>query len=612
MNKAIVWLMVLGLVSMQAAAQQRMKLQKTVTLQIEGEGGSNGASVAWHPVQKKYYAAMAGNKQYPLCVFSESGKIVPGGSVEEMIDVRGLWYNPKTKQIQGNGYNDNGWFEYQLNAKGIPQDFKLLHEGINQPNAQCVGAFNNTTSEVYFFDGVTFYTYNAATAEEKSNISLDVVMENNDQDPLDGVDVYSPYLVMYTGMKGKEIALLNFDLNEIELFSYDFKRTGIVSIPEGQPVYENFNCSYANGMFWFFDKDSRNWTGYKAVPDGKASSSKTNAGGNTPPAPTVAPVTPVAAGGKSNNAGVKPTLIVNSGELYSTGDLAKSDGQLLAQWKSHYGKEKVEELVKHSVESGWPEKIATFSGRSEVRPNIANYKAYRVASLTDNKSLLWIPAGENKHMPKGMIDDYDFYFVIGNGGLQLGDLVAPFSKGGAGGKEPMKGGAVSVAPVQAGNDFASQLNAIVADYANGFKNIQGDLLPKESDLDVITKYKSKVLLKGASKSYLSAGFGFGSSPMSYIAVFGEPDEKEDIRMRFNSIVNQVDNVKFGCCTFAKSKEILSENIITQAYLPFDISGKMGKEYDGIVIEVAMNKYLSMDADKQNYWSLVLRIYKLED
>ena len=592
------------------AAQQRMKLQKTLTLKIEGEGGSNGASVAWHPVLKKYYAAMAGNKQYPVCVFLESGKLATGGSVEEMVDVRGLWYNPKTKQIQGNGYNDNGWFEYQLSPTGIPKSVKVLHEGQQQPNPQCVGAFNSATNEVYFFDGESFYTYNAVTAEEKSNIPLDVIMENNDQDPMDGIEAFSQYLVMHTGMKGKEIALLNVDLNQIELFNADLKRTAIVSIPGDQPVYENFNCSYANGMFWFFDKDNRQWTGYKPLPDGSASAAKTG-GGKTNP--TVVTVTPKTGGGQNNSGGSKPTVIINSGELYSTADLNASDGQLLAYWKTKYGAENVEELVKRSRESGWPEKISTFSGRSEVRPQLANYKAYRVAALNDDKSLLLIPAAENRHMPQGMIDNYDFYFVIGDKGLQIGDMLDPFSKGGAGSKDPMKGGgAVSVAPVQAGNDFASQLNAIVADYANGFKNIKGDLVPKENDLDVTTKYRTKIALRGTSRSYLSAGFGFGNSPLSYIAVFGEPAEKEDIRKRFNSIVSQVDNVKFGCCTFAKSKEIVSDNMITQAYLPFDINGKMGKDFDGIVLEVAMTKYLSMDADKQNYWSLVLRIYKMED
>jgi hypothetical protein len=609
MNRFIGLMVLFGFVYLPAIAQQRMKLQKTLTLKIVGEGGSNGASIAWHPVLKKYYAAMAGNKMYPLSVFSEAGKLVKDGTLEEMIDVRGLWYNAKVKQIQGNGYDDNGWFEYKLNPSGLPTEVKILHEGQMQPNAQCVGTYNSATNEVYFFDGEVFFTYDAATAVEKSSITLDEIMEINDQDPLEGFEAFSQHLVMYTGMKGKEIALLNIELNEIELFNFDFKRTAVVAIPKDEYVYENFNCSYANGMFWFFDKDKREWNGYKPVPDGAASTAKTSGGGNTNP--TLVPVTTNANAGGSNSGGKKATIIINSGELYSTADLKTSDGVLLSNWRSKYGTDKVDELVKRSIESGWPEKISTFNGRSEVRSNIANYKAYRVAALNDNKSLLWIPAAENKHMPQGMIDSYDFYFVIGDKGLQLGDLVDPFSKGAASGKEPMKGGGVvSVAPVQTGNDFASQLNAIVADYANGFKNIKGDLLPKENDVDIIKKYKSKIALRGTSKSYLSAGFG--NTTLSYIAECGEDAPKEDIRMRFQSIVNQVDKVKFGCCTFVKNDEMKEDNLISQAYIPFDLNDKMGKAYDGLIVDVVMMKYISFDAEKQNHWTLFLRVYKLED
>mgnify|MGYP006388747501 CR=1 FL=1 len=36
--------------------------------------GTRGASVTWHPVQKKYYTAMAGNGAYPMAVFDAKGK----------------------------------------------------------------------------------------------------------------------------------------------------------------------------------------------------------------------------------------------------------------------------------------------------------------------------------------------------------------------------------------------------------------------------------------------------------------------------------------------------------------------------------------------------------
>src|SRR5262245_4426823 len=75
-------------------------LKKVLELKMPKEGGANGASVAWHPVQKKYYAAMAGNTTYPLAVFDINGKRLSADDQTTMFDVRGLWYNSRSKKLQ--------------------------------------------------------------------------------------------------------------------------------------------------------------------------------------------------------------------------------------------------------------------------------------------------------------------------------------------------------------------------------------------------------------------------------------------------------------------------------------------------------------------------------
>ena len=42
------------------SAQSRT-LKKVIALAMPGDMGSNGASVVYHPLQKKYYCAFAGN-----------------------------------------------------------------------------------------------------------------------------------------------------------------------------------------------------------------------------------------------------------------------------------------------------------------------------------------------------------------------------------------------------------------------------------------------------------------------------------------------------------------------------------------------------------------------
>jgi hypothetical protein len=130
-------------------------------------------------------------------------------------------------------------------------------------------------------------------------------------------------------------------------------------------------------------------------------------------------------------------------------------------------------------------------------------------------------------------------------------------------------------------------------------------------MDFIKTYQSKVALQGASKSYLSAGFGFGNITYTYIAEFGQDAPKAEIRKRFDNLVNQVDKVKFGCCSFVKNDLSENESIISQAYLPFDLNGKMGKGYDKMILDVVMMKYISLDANKKDNWYLILRVYNLD-
>src|SRR5258706_8069777 len=90
-------------------AQLVKTLKKTIELKMPGKvyvsvntgndsmPGTRGAAVIWHPVQKKYYAAFAGNWDYPLAVFNSTGQILSGEELTTKEDLRGLWYNPKLK-----------------------------------------------------------------------------------------------------------------------------------------------------------------------------------------------------------------------------------------------------------------------------------------------------------------------------------------------------------------------------------------------------------------------------------------------------------------------------------------------------------------------------------
>jgi len=258
----------LSLTTSVATAQPVKELKKALELKIPREGGANGASVAWHPGLKKYYAAMTGNESYFIGVYDAKGTRLNPTTQETMFDIRGLWYNPNTKTIQMNGFEDYGWAEYKLDSKGFPAAVKNLHEGMNQPGEQSVGIFNPKAKAIYFFNDegdLDQYDFSNAEFEETVNLYLGKSSEAEDEDH-DNYDVLEDYNTtpIFTGIPKAEIGLLNHTKREVELYDVN---TGYItkkySFPETAPVNNFLNFSYSNGTFWLFDKDKRVWIGYK-------------------------------------------------------------------------------------------------------------------------------------------------------------------------------------------------------------------------------------------------------------------------------------------------------------------------------------------------------------
>jgi hypothetical protein len=256
-------------------AQLVKTLKKTISLTMpktvdDSMPGTRGGAVVWHPLQKKYYAAFAGNEGYPLAVFNVTGIRLSGDELSTMVDLRGLWYNPKLKKICGNGYSDIGWFNYNLDADGIPEESEIYAAGMNQPGDQSIGVFNAQSNQVCFLYGQEIYVYNAeAMQEEDSTIRLfpgiskkEDIDEDDDGETLS--EDYSYNVLIYTGVPKAEFGLLNVVEKQVELYN---RKTGLLTqklkLPVDLPTWPMFNFSYTNGTYWAFDQETRIWTGYK-------------------------------------------------------------------------------------------------------------------------------------------------------------------------------------------------------------------------------------------------------------------------------------------------------------------------------------------------------------
>lgn len=247
-------------------------LKKVLELKMPENDGHNGASVTWHPVLKKYYAAMAGNVAYTLGIFDATGKLVSPEDLMTDFDIRSLWYNPVKKTIQMNGYADSGWAEYKLDPRGLPASVHHLFDGKHQPGNQSVGGFDPARQLLYFLDDEgNLAVYKLSDGTHTNTLQLALGRTKKDDEETDAglagnddvIEDYNP-AVVFTGLPGAEIGLRNITEGRIELYNLkDGHLVKILELPEEAPDEANMNFAYCNKTWWLFDKDEQTWIGYR-------------------------------------------------------------------------------------------------------------------------------------------------------------------------------------------------------------------------------------------------------------------------------------------------------------------------------------------------------------
>lgn len=228
----------------------------TLELKMDQYGGKNGSAVVYNPVNELYYCVIAGNAEYPLETFDKTGHWVQRSDAYS--DMRGMWWNPKEKALEGNCYSDGGIISVALSPTGLTgSGNKVIFEGGNhQPGEHACGTFDPKKKEILYYDVGNVIGYSRKDGSlSGTNIALDL--------PVDEGDINWSTLV-FTGKKGKELGVLDYYSKKIYLFNKkDGSLTGTVNLPGSASTYEGFNFSYANDYVFLFDQDSRKWIGYR-------------------------------------------------------------------------------------------------------------------------------------------------------------------------------------------------------------------------------------------------------------------------------------------------------------------------------------------------------------
>lgn len=276
MRKILLFATALTLIALTGYTQTR-NLKKVAELQMPKTAdddfcGTNGASVCWNPVNRLYYAAFAGNSEFPMAVFNSAGKRLSSEDLTTMGDLRGIWYDPATKKLIANGYKTSGWMEFNLDEKGIPARIETLFPGTNQPNWQSAGAYDSRLKRVFFLDKsrvLLYENFGDLFARRDDSVQIHWGRTQSQgpasfEDEFEENEDYNNTTVIATGIRGAEFGVLNTLDRKIELYDINngyLKKS--YKLPVDAPVKEWLNFAYTNGIFWLFDVADRKWIGYK-------------------------------------------------------------------------------------------------------------------------------------------------------------------------------------------------------------------------------------------------------------------------------------------------------------------------------------------------------------
>lgn len=247
-------LLLLGGAAATRAQAPKSVLSEEFSYTMVSSDGTNGSAVAWHPKSNVYVTVIAGNMDFPLESFGPGGKAVAQSTAG--FDWRGLWYNPASNKIEGNGAGEEGWAWFQADGDGFG-DVVSLRQGQFQPDFQSVGCFDPEKKQVVFIDyscdGLGMYAYK--NPKKVKQLSLDW----NDVE----IGNVNSTTVGYTGHAGYEFVLLDYVDGKLEFFNRKGQHTGSSKLPESAPLYDLFAFSFANDRAFLYDKDNRIWYSYR-------------------------------------------------------------------------------------------------------------------------------------------------------------------------------------------------------------------------------------------------------------------------------------------------------------------------------------------------------------
>ncbi|MGB0390609.1 MAG: T9SS type A sorting domain-containing protein [Salibacteraceae bacterium] len=224
------------------------------TLTVSGGTGSTQYALVYNPVNSVYYT-LDGN--YIRTHSGINGSVL--SSYYYSTTMRGIWWNPATSNLEGNGYNSNGIITFTVNSTtGYVSGGTVLFSGSHQPYYQCQGVLDEANNEILYFYASSIYRYSRVTG----NLIGSTAISN-----MPASYTLTGYNIIYTGCPGKEIGLYD-RLNKKLLFIN--KATGAYvgasQLPTTAGTPYNWGVSFADDKLWVLNGTS--WNSYSTISFG--------------------------------------------------------------------------------------------------------------------------------------------------------------------------------------------------------------------------------------------------------------------------------------------------------------------------------------------------------
>ena len=112
----------------------------------------------------------------------------------------------------------------------------------------------------------------------------------------------------------------------------------------------------------------------------------------------------------------RQVAVTDLGEMYSTYNMSDAERREVSAQLNN--KALLDEIIRYSKETTWPDGVNTLDDRIGSRTTMAKYNFYKVATF-GNRTIVSIPKEKNGHMPASFVPTGPMYIIFASSVIKM-------------------------------------------------------------------------------------------------------------------------------------------------------------------------------------------------